>query len=168
MVCQQLFHSERHRPFPAMQSVHLGHISRCCPSGQHRSSSPNLVSTKSNALIKGSALLSVASRQRFAGDRPSICHAVINHEASTADSWALSNRAAMLSLNVEQLNEYIQSNSGAHAWLAVCEPERECGHDLSLFTGSIVDSRWKESSCSRPKLPLYDNKTHYRMYITAV
>jgi hypothetical protein len=49
---------------------------------------------------------------------------VINTEVSAADSWALTNRAALLGLKVEQLNEYLQSHPD-HAWMAVCEPERE-------------------------------------------
>lgn len=49
--------------------------------------------------------------------------ALINTEVSTADSWALEARAAMLSLKVEELEECIQRDS-QNAWVAICEPER--------------------------------------------
>ena len=63
------------------------------------------------------------------------CHAVLNTEVSTADSWALATRAAVLSLKVEQLNSYIQEDP-ENAWMAVCDPQRECGAHL-LFWGVL-------------------------------
>lgn len=56
--------------------------------------------------------------------------AVINTEVSTADSWAMDARAAMLSLKVEELEECIQRDS-QNAWVAICEPERE--HQLPVY-----------------------------------
>jgi hypothetical protein len=118
-----------------MQSLHLGHISSCCAFQPHGTRTAKPTSAAVQALFRGPARLFDALRQRCEGDRVTIPHAVINTEVSTADSWALSNRAAMLSLKVEQLNEYIQSNSGANAWLAVCEPQRKHGHGLFAHHG---------------------------------
>jgi len=61
--------------------------------------------------------------------------ALINTEVSTADSWALEARAAMLSLKVEELEECIQRDS-QNAWVAICEPERE--HQLPVWSPECV------------------------------